>query len=199
MQILSDRKIKEVFTNIPEIETPHLVLRKIVPEDAADMFLYSSRADVTEFLTWSPHKTPEETVRYVRLLQKKYAAGAFWDFGVVEKASGKMIGTVGFTSFETDTNTAEIGYVISPEFSGRGYATEGALAVIKFGFAVFDVDKICARHIDGNDASASVMKKLGMSYITTYKNSFYIKNTYKTVHEYAVTKKEFFEFINKEN
>lgn len=196
MQMLSDRKIKEVFTNIPVIETERLVLRKIVPEDADDMFLYSSRADVTEYLTWSPHKTPEEAHRYTRLLQKKYAAGAFWDFGIVEKASGKLIGTAGFTSFETDTNTAEIGYVVSPLYCGKGYATEAATAVMKFGFAVFDLDKICARHIDGNDASASVMKKLGMSFVTTYKNSFYIKNTYKTVHEYAVTKKEFFSFIS---
>lgn len=197
MQILSDRKIKEVFTNIPLIETENLLLRKIVPEDAGDMFRYSSREDVTEYLTWSPHKTPEETARYIKLLQKKYIQGAFWDFGVVEKESGKMIGTAGFTSFEIDTNLAEIGYVISPEFSGRGYATEATCAVMKFGFAVFDVDKICARYIDGNAASERVMQKLGMSYVTTYKNSFYIKNTYKTVHEYAVTKKEFFEFISK--
>ena len=36
------------------------------------------------------------------------------------------------------------------------------------------------------------MEKHGMSYVTTYKNSYYIKNEYKTVIEYAVSKKDFF-------
>lgn len=67
---------------------------------------------------------------------------------------------------------------------------------MKFGFAVFDLDKICARFIEGNTASEQVMKKLSMKYSETYKNSFYIKNQYKTVIEYSISKKDFFESIN---
>lgn len=192
MQILNDRKIKEVFTNIPQLETPRLVLRKIEPRDAADMYEYSCLDTVTKYLTWNPHKSEKETERYIKLLGKKYEKGAFWDFGVQFKENGKFIGTCGFTSFDKDENFAEIGYVLAPDYWGKGIAVEACNAVIKFGFAVFDVDRICARYIDGNDSSRRVMEKLGMSYVTTYKNSYYIKNEYKTVIEYAVTKKEFF-------
>lgn len=192
MQILNDRKIKEVFANIPQIETERLVLRRIEPRDAADMYEYSCLNTVTEYLTWNPHKSEKETERYIKLLGKKYDKGAFWDFGLEHKETKKFIGTCGFTSFVIDENSAEIGYVLAPGFWGQGLAVEACTAVLKFGFAVFDVDRICARYIDGNDSSKKVMEKLGMSYVTTYKNSFYIKNEYKTVIEYAVTKKDFF-------
>ena len=193
MQILNDRKIKEVFTNIPQIETSRLVLRKILPHDCADMYEYSRNDKVTEYLTWNSHKSEKETERYIKLLGKKYDKGAFWDFGLEHKETKKFIGTCGFTSFDQDSNSAEIGYVLSPDFWGCGLAVEACTAVLKFGFAVFDVDRICARYIEGNDSSKRVMEKLGMSYVTTYKNSYYIKNQYKTVIEYAVTKKDFFE------
>ncbi len=192
MQILTDKKIKEVFTNIPQIETERLLLRRITEDDYTDMYEYSCLDEVTKYLTWPSHKSIAETQRYVRLLGKKYAKGAFWDFGVEHKADKKFIGTCGFTSFDKDTNSAEIGYVLSPKYWGQGIAVEAAKAVMKFGFAVFDVDKICARFIYGNAASERVMQKLGMSYVTTYKNSFFIRNEYKTVVEYCVTKKDFF-------
>ena len=198
MQILTDRKIKEVFTNIPTIETERLILRKILPSDSADMYEYSCLDEVTKYLTWSSHKSEKETERYIKLLSKKYTQGAFWDFGIELKENSKFIGTCGFTSFDTDLNRAEIGYVINPNLWGAGIAPEACRAVLKFGFSVFDLDGVCARYIEGNDSSKKVMEKLGMSYVTTYKNSYYIKNEYKTVIEYSITKKEFFAALQNE-
>lgn len=195
MQILNDRKIKEVFKNIPDIETERLILRKIRESDAEDMFEYSSSSEVTRFLTWSPHKTPNETLRYIKLLEKKYSLGAFWDFGLEYKENGKYIGTCGFTSFDCDTNSAEIGFVINPAYHGMGLAVEASRAVMKFGFAVFDLDCICARFIVGNSSSERVMQKLSMQYVTTYEHSYFIKGEYKTVVEYKITKKGFFDSL----
>ena len=192
MQILSEKKIKDVFRAIPEIETERLTLGKITVRDTQDMFEYSHLPEVKKFLTWAPHKTENETFRYIKLLEKKYSKGAFWDFGVRLRSEGKFIGTCGFTSFDTDTNSAEIGYVISPFYRGRGIAPEACRAVMKFGFAVFDLDYICARFIKGNDASEKVMTKLCMKYSDTYVNSYFIKGEYKTVVEYKITSGEFF-------
>lgn len=190
--MIQEKRIKEVFRNIPELETDRLLLRKILPRDAADMYEYSRSEEVTRYLTWSPHTSLIQTERYIRLLTKKYDAGAFWDFGLQDKNSGKFIGTCGFTSLASQEDRAEIGYVLAPDFWGKGLAVEACRAVIKFGFAVFDPSVVCARFIEGNTASERVMQKLGMRYKTTYKNSFYIKNSYRTVIEYEMTKKEFF-------
>lgn len=191
--MVNEKRIREVFRNIPELETERLILGKITLSDAFDMYDYSRREEITRYLTWSPHASLAQTERYIRLLEKKYASGTFWDFGIRNKESGKFIGTCGFTSFCTDEDRAEIGYVLAPEFWGRGLAVEACRAVLKFGFAVFDFSSFCARFIEGNAASERVMQKLGMSFAATYKNSFFIKNEYRTVTEYKMTKREFFE------
>ena len=140
---------------------------------------------------WTPHLSLSQTSRYINLLQKKYARGDFWDFGLCDKESGKFIGTCGITSFDEKENLIEIGYVLSPDFWGRGYATEAARTVAKFCFDTFPVDRICAKCSEGNDASVNVMKKLGMTLEGIYKNSMLIKGEYKTIHVYHVSREDF--------
>ena len=77
--------IAETFANPPILETSRLILCKISPEHAYDMYEYSSDPEVTKYLTWSPHSSLKETERYVKILQKKYADGSFNDWGVMLK------------------------------------------------------------------------------------------------------------------
>lgn len=188
---LSHKRIKSVFSNIPEIETPRLILRKISLDDTDDMYEYSCLAEVTKYLTWSAHTKRTQTENHIKLLLRKYDSGEFYDWAIQDKESGKMIGTCGFTSIIRENNSAEIGYVLSPAFWGKEIAKEAVLAVLKFGFAVFDFDRIYARHMQGNDASGRVMQKCGMTFENIYKNSEYIKGEYKTILVYQITKNQY--------
>ena len=58
---------------------------------------------------------------------------------------------------------AELGYWIGVPFWNRGYATEAAEAVIKFGFEELGLNRIEAEHFTRNPASWRVMEKLGMT------------------------------------
>ena len=45
-----------------EIETPRLILRRLLPEDADRMYVnWANDPDVTRFLRWEPHKNAAET------------------------------------------------------------------------------------------------------------------------------------------
>ena len=173
--------VKKTFENPPTIESERLILTKILPQHASDMHEYSCDDDVTRYLTWSSHKTPKETERYINLLQKKYKSGVFNDFGLVIKETGKFIGTCGFTSFDYENNTAEIGYVLAKPFWGQGLALEAAQRVMKFGIEHFGLSGFCAKCIQGNDASLRVMQKCGMTVEGVYSGSMFIKGEYKTI------------------
>lgn len=187
-----ENRVKTLFENPPELCSERLRFVKITPEYAADMYAYSQNPEVTKYLTWSPHSSLKETEHYVKLLQKKYEAGVFNDWGLVEKASGRLIGTCGFTSFDYKNNTSEIGYVLSEDFWGKGLAVEAASTVMRFGFKEFGLNGFCAKFIEGNDASMRVMQKLGMSLEGVYRNSMFIKGSYKTIVVYRITRDEFF-------
>ena len=148
-----------VFSNIPTLSTEHLVLRRLKASDAKDMFEYSRLPEVTRYLTWRPHPNVSYTRQYLEYLGSRYAVGDFHDWAVTLKESGKMIGTCGFTRFDNPNNSAEIGYVLNPAYHGKGYATEAAREVIRFGFEQLKLHRIEARHMVGNDGEPFIRRK----------------------------------------
>lgn len=179
------------FKKIPTLQTPRLTLRRIKLSDVEDMYEYSHLASVTEYLTWYEHPDMLYTHRYLELIRKQYSHGEFFDWALVLKDGGKMIGTCGFTSFDLSNNSAEVGYVLNPEYHGCGYATEALRCVLAHGFMALNLHRIQARFIDGNEPSRRVMERCGMRLEGTSPSSMYIKEEYKTIHTYAMLSDEY--------
>jgi ribosomal-protein-alanine N-acetyltransferase len=186
-----NKRLKEVFSNLPRFETRRLILRRIEERDCGDMFEYSADENVTRYLTWQPHTNISETKNYLSDLQKKYDSGRFYDWGLVYKEDGRLVGTCGFTSINLNKNTCEVGYVLAKKYWGRGLMPEALECVMDFAFDYFGFDKVEARFLDGNEKSKKVMLKAGMIFEKTEHNVFYIKSEYKTVHTYSITKSAF--------
>jgi len=180
------------FSNIPRLTTERLVLRKLKVSDAEDMFEYSRLPEVTKYLTWRPHPNINYTEEYLRYISTRYATGDFYDWAVTLKENGKMIGTCGFTRFDLPNNSAEIGYVLNPEYHGKGYATEAASEVMRFGFDELGLHRIEAKHMIENKASHRVMEKLGMTEEGTFRDSYFIKREYRTVTVCAILESEYY-------
>jgi len=167
--------------NMPDLATERLILRPMRESDADDMYSYASRNDVTEYLLWSPHPSRGYTRDYLRYISSRYKLGDFYDWAVIEKTSGKMIGTCGFTRFDPPHNGAEIGYVLGPDYHGRGYATEAAERVVEYGFSELGLHRIEARFMMGNEASLKVMEKLGMTFEGYKRDGMLVKGKYRTI------------------
>lgn len=184
-------KIYEIFSNIPTLHTERLSLRALHPIDAEDMFDYASREDVTRYLLWSAHKSEAHTRDYIRYIQSRYQLGDFYDWAIIDHESRRMIGTCGFARIDTENDSAEIGYVLNPDFQGRGYATEASARVIEFGFSTLGLNRIAARFMQGNNASLRVMEKLGMTFEGYHRDAIYAKGEYKTIGYCAITRQDY--------
>ncbi len=183
-------RIYKIFSKMPTLHTERLSLRPMHPIDAEDMYDYSRRREVTEYLLWMPHDSVSYTKDYLRYIQNRYALGDFYDWAIIDRESRRMIGTCGFTKIDAPNNCAEIGYVLNPDFQGRGFATEAARRVLEFGFNELCMHRIEARFMQGNDASLRVMEKLGMHFEGYHKDAVYVKGAYRTVGYCAITKEE---------
>lgn len=173
--------IYKIFSNIPTIETNRLILRKMMVKDYEDMYAYACRFDVTKYLTWKPHTSPNYTKEYLEYIATKYSLGEFYDWAIIDKQNAKMIGTCGFTRFDFHSNCAEVGYVLNPEYWGRGYATEAVQTVINFGFEKIGLTRIEAKYMQGNEASRRVMEKVGMTYEGMMRSAVLVGNEYKNI------------------
>jgi ribosomal-protein-alanine N-acetyltransferase len=185
------QKLIQIFSHIPTLETERLILRKMKISDADDMFDYAKRQDVTTYLLWSPHGNREYTRDYLRYLQNRYALGEFYDWAVVDRESGRMIGTCGFTRIDTEHRCGEIGYVLNPDFHGRGFGTEAAERVVRFGFEVLELHRIEAKFMQGNHSSLHVMEKLGMTFEGYRRDAMWVKHAYRTIGVSAILAEEF--------
>ena len=188
---MNKEELVKIFSKIPTIETDRLVLRAMSSRDAADMFDYASRGEVTRYLLWSAHRTVSYSREYLSFIEKRYRVGDFYDWAVTEKESRRMIGTCGFTSIDLANRRGEIGYVLNPDFHRRGYATEAAEAVVDFGFSKLDLNRIEARFMQGNDPSLRVAQKLGMTLEGYARDALFVKGEYRTVGTCSILREEF--------
>ena len=180
-----------IFRDPPVLESERLLLRRLHPLDAEDMYAYAANPQVSTYLTWYPHESLAFTREYLQYVASRYAVGEFYDWAVVEKRSGRMIGTCGFTRIRCEDDVAEIGYVLHPATWGRGYAAEAGELVLRFGFERLGLRRIEARFIEGNEQSLAVMKKLGMTLEGYLRNDMRIKGTQHTIGICSILREEF--------
>jgi [ribosomal protein S5]-alanine N-acetyltransferase len=176
--------ILEKFADVPKIETERLILRKITLDDAEDMYLYASNEEVTRYVTWDTHSSLSDTIEFINTFLPQY--DALW--GIELKENGKFIGTVHFVWWQPEHNSAEIGYVLSKEYWGKGLITEAARAITSFGFDSMNIVRIQARCFLENKGSERVMKKLGMSFEGISRKVMYVKGEHKDLKVYSILK-----------
>jgi RimJ/RimL family protein N-acetyltransferase len=98
---------------------------------------------------------------------EKFIEERGWGFWAVEVRGGApFIGFVGLSipGFTTHFSPCvEIGWRLAQEHWGHGYASEAAIASLRFGFEKLTLQEIVAFTVPLNDRSIGVMKRIGMT------------------------------------
>lgn len=177
------------FEDLPELETERLLLRKMRLDDAQAMFAYASDPEVTRYVLFETHRSVEDSEAFLRSAVEGYERGDFGGWGIVLKDSGRFVGTCGM-DHAPEHARAELGYVLSREQWGKGLMPEAVRAVIRFGFGRMELNRIQARCIAENTASARVMEKVGMTYEGTLREYELIKGAYRDMKFYSILRRE---------
>jgi len=180
-----------IFDYMPRLETERLVLRKLEMRDAQDIFNYSQDPLVAKHVLWDPHTSVGESRGYIRYMLRKYRAGDPSSWGIEEKASGKIIGTIGYMWYQRENNSVEVGYSLARSHWNKGYMTEALRAVIDYSFRNLHLHRVEAQHETDNAASGKVMEKCGMKKEGTLRGRLYNKGKYVDVHIYSILREEY--------
>jgi ribosomal-protein-alanine N-acetyltransferase len=181
-----------VFADLPELETERLLLRRMRLDDAEAVFAYASDPEVTRYVLWETHRSIEDSESFLRSATEGYERGDFGGWGVVLKDDGAFVGTCGVDAgYAPEHARAELGYVLSREHRGKGLMPEAVRAVIAFGFEKLSLNRVQARCIAENVASARVMEKAGMTYEGTLRESEFIKGAYRDIKLYSILRREY--------
>ena len=193
---MKKESVFKIFSNMPTLYTERLSLRAMHPIDAEDMFDYARRPEVTKYLLWREHKDVEYTRDYLNYISGRYALGSFFDWALIDRESRRMIGTCGFTRIDTANNSAEIGYVLNPDFHRRGLGSEAVRRILKFGFEELGLQRIEARFMQGNEASLALMKSVGMTFEGYMRDLMLVKGEYRTIGVSSILRSEYEEMYD---
>ena len=91
-----------------------------------------------------------------------WKAGTAAGFGIDLKSGGELLGLVGLDAIDAVHASAELSFLLPERFWGQGYATEAAARLVRYGFEGLKLNRIYARHLASNNASARVLAKVGM-------------------------------------
>ena len=184
-------EVREVLKDLPTLETERLILRKMVLNDAEAVFAYASNSEVSRYTLWETHRCIEDSRAFLEFATQKYENGGEPDWGIVYRGNGCLVGACGLVNWEAEHARAEVGFVLSREYWGRGLMSEAVRAILRFGFERMNLNRIEARCIAENAASARVMEKAGMVYEGMLRQREYIKGAYRDIRLYAILKKGF--------
>jgi RimJ/RimL family protein N-acetyltransferase len=146
-----------------ELRTDRLRLRQWLASDREAFARLNADARVMEYFpaVLSREESDALAVRIAAHLEQ-YS----WGLWAVEIPNvTPFAGFIGLSTprFEAHfTPCTEIGWRLAAEFWGRGYATEGALAVLAFGFSKLGLEEIVSFTVPGNLPSRRVMERIGM-------------------------------------
>ncbi|MFF0445232.1 GNAT family N-acetyltransferase [Streptomyces sp. NPDC004609] len=153
------------------LTTARLTLRALGEADLDQLFALENDPEVIRFLNGG-RPTTRRAVRaesLPRLLRHYACIGGPGHWAAEERATGRFLGWFEFRPSAHDSaEVVELGYRLGREFWGRGYATEGARALIRTGFTELGVRLVTAKTMAVNTRSRRVMEKAGMRYVRTF-------------------------------
>ena len=149
-------------TYFHSLNTPRLVLRPLMPEDAEAMFEYTSCPENFRFLRRAAHQTVREDQVCVNGVLEGYRLHREFVWGICLRENDRVIGTCRMFDIQLEKGCCEVSYLIHSAFQGQGIASEAIRELIRYAFEELGLLQVQARCATENIASERVMQKCGM-------------------------------------
>jgi RimJ/RimL family protein N-acetyltransferase len=146
------------------LETERLILRRLSVEDAEFILKLLNEPSFLHYIGDKGVKTIADAREYI--LQGPIGSYERFGFGLYLtelKEDGTPIGICGLLKRDT-LEDVDIGFALLPQFWKKGYAFESGAAVIAYGKGVVKLKRLVAITSPDNDASGSVLEKLGFRF-----------------------------------
>ena len=143
-------------------QTERLTLRPYALTDIPSLVPLIGAREVAATTLRIPYPYTESYAQdFIASAQEDLATGKCVRLGIILRESGTLCGGIGLV-IEAEHRRAELGYWIGVPYWGKGYATEAARAVVKYGFGTLGLHRIFASHVPNNPASGKILQKIGM-------------------------------------
>ena len=148
---------------MPVLETARLRLRPLEADDSEHLLALDADPEVRRYVDQPLPPSRDDVERALLRMLARYGPAlepAFW--AAESRASGEFLGWFHLRPVEGEEGVLDLGYRLRRAAWGRGYATEGAQALVRRAFAELDAEIVVAHALEANAASIRVLEKCGL-------------------------------------
>jgi RimJ/RimL family protein N-acetyltransferase len=179
------------MTERPTLYTERLILRPHSLWDADDLQRLISDRDIASTISELSHPyTLEDAIEFLSKREEIYERTGSPHFAITHK-DGDFIGGICLYVNKKHEH-GEIGYWIGKPYWGKGFCTEAARAVVKYGFEVLELNRIHATHMTRNPPSGRVMQKIGMIHEGRLRQDRKRWDKFEDMELYGILRNEYF-------
>ena len=149
------------FSPFPNLETHRLILRRLSENDVDEIIELRGNPENMVFIPRPLVATNEEALAHFKVIDDKINSNEGINWAITLKGNTKMIGLMGLYRIKPENFRAEIGYMILPQFNGKGYTSEAIKAIVTYGFQTMQLHSIEGIIDPRNLASERVLQKNG--------------------------------------
>jgi RimJ/RimL family protein N-acetyltransferase len=147
----------------PRIVTERLRLRPFVAEDAVELANLGGAPEIADTMLEWPHPFSSANARSTIAAQATvYQSGRAIHFAIERRDRPGLVGGIELCALDNPHRCAELRFWIAQPDWGRGFATDAARAVLRFGFRDLGLHRIDAMHLVRCEAAGAVLRKIGM-------------------------------------
>lgn len=167
--------------------TERLMLGKFDLEDAAELQRLADDREIADTTLSIPHPyTMDHALAWIGNQRRESVRGRAANFAVRLLPGPSLIGSIGLRDLDPEHSQAELGFWIGRPWWGRGYATEAAREVVRFGFDELGLNRIYAHHMARNPAAGRVLRNVGMQHEGVLRERVRKWDVYEDVVLYAI-------------
>lgn len=180
------------------ITTERLRIRNLRASDLSDFHLYRSDPEVTKYQGFDVFSVEQAEAFIREQADKEFGKAGEWvQYGIENKATGKLIGDCGLKLDQNDIRLAEVGITISPEAQKKGFAKETLLAVLDYLFGLEDFHRVTETVDADNSASVQLLKSVGFRQEGHFIENVFFKGKWGSEYQYAMLKSEWLQLHRK--
>lgn len=160
------------FTPFPVLETENLILRQISPDDDHEVFEIRSNPETMRYIPRPLAETIEDAQKFILECNSSIEKNDFINWAIAKKEDNKLIGMIGFFRIQHENFRGEVGYILNPNFHGKGIMKEAIDKALKYGFENLHFHSIEAVIDPRNSASERILQKTGFTKEAHFKENF---------------------------
>lgn len=174
------------FNEAPTLETNRLLLRRITSADFDDwLSVWQSPGALDYLIDFEAVPSAEVALEIIDWAERIFRERSGIRWAITLKPDDRMIGSCGFHLYARRDRRVEIGYELHSDYWRQGIMSEAVQAVLQFCFERLGAHRVEADVVEGNAASAALLRKAGFTLEGVWRDRVFKRGAYHSLWQFG--------------